>query len=253
VPIIDGQGRAGARLSVCMATWNGGRFLRAQLGSILPQLAEDDEVILSDDRSTDDTLEVARSFADPRLRIVEGPAARSAPLNFENALRQARGELITLSDQDDVWLPGRAALIRERLEGRLGGVHLLSLDARLTDEAGQVTAPSLHARLKGGPGLLKNVYANTYVGCCLAFTRPLLELALPFPKRIPMHDMWLGLLAELNGTVEWVPVPLLDYRRHAATATNFRIEFIPITQIRRRINLSWNLVRRTLSRRGGNS
>jgi glycosyltransferase involved in cell wall biosynthesis len=232
VPIIDGQGRAGARLSVCMATWNGGRFLRAQLGSILPQLAEDDEVILSDDRSTDDTLEVARSFADPRLRIVEGPAARSAPLNFENALRQARGE---------------------RLEGRLGGVHLLSLDARLTDEAGQVTAPSLHARLKGGPGLLKNVYANTYVGCCLAFTRPLLELALPFPKRIPMHDMWLGLLAELNGTVEWVPVPLLDYRRHAATATNFRIEFIPITQIRRRVNLSWNLVRRTLSRRGGNS
>ena len=251
MPLDDGQGAraAGARLSVCMATWNGGRFLREQLGSILPQLGPSDELVLSDDRSSDDTLAVARSFGDPRLRIVEGPAARSAPLNFENALRHATGDLLTLSDQDDVWLPGRVALIRERLEARRGGLHLLALDARVTDEAGRVTDPSLFAKLRAGPGLLKNVYANTYVGCCLAFTRPLLELALPFPARIPMHDMWLGLLAELHGTAEFVPVPLLDYRRHAGNATSFAIEFRPVTQIRRRANLAWNLARRSLERR----
>jgi len=232
-------------LSVCMATWNGGRWVREQLSSILEQLGPGDEVVVSDDRSTDDTLAVVGSFGDPRIRVIEGPAAGSAMRNFEHALRHARGELVALSDQDDVWFPGRVARIRERLAARRTPIHLVVLDAQVTDEAGRVTEESLFRRIGARPGLLRNVYDNTYVGACLAFSRELVELALPFPSGLPMHDMWLGLLAEIHGGVEFVPGPMMAYRRHPGAQTNFRRAFIPVTQIRRRLNLAFNLAGRT--------
>lgn len=236
-------------ISVCMATYNGARFVGEQLASILRQLGPEDEVVVSDDGSTDATLEVVRSFGDPRVRVVIG-GFRSPVKNFENALRHARGEVIALSDQDDVWLDGRVELIRARFEPPRARVQLVALDAVVVDERGAVLEPSLFARLGAGPGLLKNVYDNTYVGCCLAFSRALLDVALPFPPGIPMHDMWLGLLAERFGTVEFVRVPMLAYRRHGANATSMRRRFMPLVQLRRRWNLSTSLLRRVLERRG---
>ncbi len=237
-------------ISVCMATYNGGRWVREQLASILRQLGPGDEVVVSDDGSTDDTVEVVRSFADPRVRVLSGNAFRSPVLNFENALRHARGDLVTLSDQDDVWLDGRVALIRDRLSIAAPRVRLVALDAVVTDENGMVTDPSLFRKIGARPGLLKNVYDNSYVGCCLAFSRELLDVALPFPARIPMHDMWLGLLAEIFGTVEFVHTPMLAYRRHGANATSFKRRFMPLVQIQRRWNLSTSLLVRSLERRG---
>lgn len=237
------------RLSVCMATYNGEPWVGAQLRSILEQVGPDDEVVVSDDGSTDRTLEVVRSIADPRVRVVPGGPFRDPARNFENALRQAAGDVVALSDQDDVWLPGRVARIRERFAAPHPPVFLLALDGEVTDESGGQLHPSLF-RLNGArPGLLKNVYDNSYTGACLAFSRPLLDLALPFPARIPMHDMWLGLLAEIFGGVEFVPGRWMAYRRHDATATSFRREFRPLVQIRRRLNLAWNLARRTLAHR----
>lgn len=237
-----------SRDSFCMATHDGERWVAAQLASILAQLDPDDEVVVCDDASSDRTLAIVRSFGDGRVRVLEGRSFRSPVRTFEEALRNATGDVLALSDQDDVWLPGRAAVIRERFAARQGGVHLLALDAVVTDAAGATTAPSLFAKLGAGPGLLKNVYANTYVGCCLAFCRELLDVALPFPAGLPMHDMWLGLLAERFGTVEFISGQWLAYRRHDAAATSFRREFRPIVQIRRRINLSVNLARRVLER-----
>lgn len=237
-------------LSVCMATYNGGRWVREQLASILRQLGPGDEVVVSDDGSTDDTIDVVRSFADPRVRVLDGNAFRSPTRNFENALRHARGALVALSDQDDVWLDGRVALLRERLSRPGPSVRLVALDALVTDEVGAVTDPSLFRKIGARPGLLKNVYDNSYVGACLAFTRGLLDVALPFPAGIPMHDMWLGLLAELFGEVEFVHRPMLAYRRHGANATSFRREFRPAVQLKRRWVLATSLARRALQRRG---
>jgi glycosyltransferase involved in cell wall biosynthesis len=231
-----------------MATYDGGRWIGEQLASILRQLRADDEVVVSDDGSTDETLAVIASFSDPRVRVVAGNF-RNPARNFENALRHAGGDILALSDQDDVWLEGRVALIRERLSAPRDAVHLVALDAVITDEGGAVIEPSLFGKIHAGPGLLKNVYDNTYVGCCLAFTRELLEVALPFPRGIPMHDMWLGLLAERFGTVEFVRTPSLAYRRHGANATTLRRRIEPVVQIARRWNLATNLLRRVLERR----
>lgn len=237
-------------LSVCMATYDGGRWVGEQLASILRQLGPDDEVVVSDDGSRDDTVAVVRSFADARVRLVVNEKRHGPVGNFENALRHARGDVLALSDQDDVWLDGRVALLRERFAMPPQPAYLVALDAVITDERGNVTAPSLFRKIGAGPGLLKNVYDNTYVGCCLAFSRTLLEIALPFPPGIPMHDMWLGLLAERFGTVEFVHTPLLAYRRHGANATSLRRRFMPIVQVRRRWNLATSLLRRVAERRG---
>jgi glycosyltransferase involved in cell wall biosynthesis len=202
-----------------MATCNGGRYLRAQLESILPQLAPEDEVVVSDDSSTDETLAILADYVDARLRVLPGNTWYNPVQNFENALRHARGEILVLSDQDDYWLPGKLDLVRQHLAARVDQVALVMMDGELVDAAGKDLGTSIFKRNRVGTGILKNIYDNTYTGCCLAFSRPLLEIALPFPKRIPMHDMWLGLLAEIFGQVELIPVKTICYRRHGANAS----------------------------------
>jgi glycosyltransferase involved in cell wall biosynthesis len=227
-----------------MATCNGSRFIRAQIESILPQLGPDDELIISDDASSDATLEIVTSYIDSRIKILSGKDFRSPVRNFEYALCHARGRIVVLSDQDDIWLPGRLDLIREHLGSATDQVALIMLDGEIVDAAGACLEQSIFAVNRAGPGLFKNIYDNTYTGCCLAFTRPLLEIALPFPVRIPMHDMWLGLLAELFGRVEFVPVKTICYRRHAANTSFVRTSIY--IQVMRRIFLAMFLIKRCI-------
>jgi glycosyltransferase involved in cell wall biosynthesis len=234
----------GVTLSVCMATFNGSRFIREQLESILPQLGHDDELIVSDDSSTDETVAIVSSYNDPRIRILNNNKFSSPVRNFEHALRHARGSILVLSDQDDIWLPGRLELVHERLDAEIDTVSLIMMDGAIVDDGGNCQNKNIFSANRVGPGILKNIYDNTYTGCCLAFSRPLLQLALPFPDKLPMHDMWLGLLAELFGQVEFVPVQTIKYRRHAAN-TSF-IRSTVKTQIMRRLFLVRNLVKRCI-------
>jgi hypothetical protein len=105
--------------------------------------------------------------------------------------------------------------------------------------------PSVLEKLKAGPGFWKNLYDNRYLGCCMVFSRDLLERALPFPRNIPMHDIWLGQLCERIGSTEFVPVVTMKYRKHSASLTEFRIKFQPLLQIKRRLILAWSLVCRS--------
>lgn len=229
-------------ISVCMATCNGARYLRAQLESILAQLGPADELVVSDDASTDDTLAIVAGYGDPRIRVLSGNAWHSPVRNFENALRHVRGEIIVLSDQDDLWLPGRLDLVRQRLAEKVDQVALIMMDGEVVDSVGHPLGPSIFERNRVGTGIVKNIYDNTYTGCCLAFSRPLLDIALPFPKKLPMHDMWLGILAEIFGQVELVPVKTICYRRHGANVSQRASN--PVLQVQRRFWLVLNLVGR---------
>ena len=231
-------------LSVCMATCNGSRFIREQMDSILSQLGPDDELVVSDDASTDDTLAIVNSYHDQRIQILTGTEFKSPIRNFEHALRHTRGQILVLSDQDDIWLPGRLDLIHERLDNEITWVSLIMMDGEIVDATGSCLKNSIFTVNRAGPGILKNIYDNTYSGCCLAFTRPLLEISLPFPQSIPMHDMWLGILAEIFGRVEFVPVKTIRYRRHAANTSFIRPSVYK--QILRRVFLSLNLVKRCI-------
>lgn len=201
--------------SVCVATYNGERFIDAQLRSILAQIAGDDEVIVSDDDSTDRTLAIIEAIGDPRVHIYHSTAHYFRD-NFANALRHARGEIIFLSDQDDVWLSGKY----ERCVKELKTADLVCTNAKETDEELNVYNEDFFSVYHSGKGILKNSLNNTYYGACMAFRRKLLEKALPFPQTREIgHDVWLGLVAEMTGTVRFINTPYLLYRRHRGTVT----------------------------------
>jgi glycosyltransferase involved in cell wall biosynthesis len=203
-----------ALISVCVPTYNGAPYVAEQLRSILasPRVGE---VIVSDDGSTDATREVVRALGDPRLRLVDGPR-RGLVRNVEHLLALAAGEIVFLADQDDVWLPGKVETMLERL----GDADLAVSDCRVVDAALHELHPSFFALRRSGPGLLRNLARNSYLGCCMALRRPLLERALPFPHGVPMHDWWLGLVAQAFGRVVFIDEPLVLYRRHGANASS---------------------------------
>jgi glycosyltransferase involved in cell wall biosynthesis len=239
--------KAVEKISVCMATHNGERFLRRQIETILPQLAPNDELVISDDSSSDGTLAIIDSFADPRIRLSRGNTFFSPIFNFEHALKMATGEIIVLADQDDVWLDNKVALVRQKFAAPHHRCYLIALDGYVVDENEAIVSDSIFKRLGAGKGFWKNVFNNRYLGCCLAFSRELLGVALPFPRRIPMHDMWLGQLCELVGETEFVAEKTIKYRKHEASLTEFRIRFMPVVQVKRRFWLLYHLLRRSVT------
>ena len=199
-----------------MAVHNGALFLREQIDSILPQLQEEDELIISDDESTDDTLGIIKSYHDPRIYLL--PAGRFGnPLrNFEYTLRHCRNEFIFLADQDDVWHPKKI----EIMANDLTWYKLVVCDCRLIDEKGNVLKNSFFEGTHSPKGLVKNLLKNSFVGCCMAFHRKFLEKVLPFPAKISMHDQWIGLMAQKYFNVKFITQPLVDHRRHHANYTS---------------------------------
>jgi glycosyltransferase involved in cell wall biosynthesis len=227
-----------------MATRNGEKYIKRQLESILVQLSPNDEIVISDDSSSDKTIDIIKSFADQRILLYENNTFFSPIFNIENALKKASGDIIVLSDQDDVWLDNKIAVIRRAFAGVHAGIKLIVLDGNIVDEHETIMHDSIFEYKSSGKGLLKNIYDNTYMGSCMAFTRDLLKVALPFPRNIPMHDMWLGLLAEIFGTVEFVSDKTILYRRHVASTTNLGFHLDVPVQIKRRYNLVVSLLGR---------
>lgn len=203
-------------ISVCIATYNGARYIAEQLASILKQLSAEDEVVVSDDGSTDGTIDIVRSLNNRRIRIVDGPRRHSPTLNFEWALRNAKGEYIFLADQDDVWLEGKVTRCVEELQM----CDCVVSDARVTDSLLNTTSESLFQLMHVKRGRLSNLlWRNGYTGCCMAFKREVLSKALPFPTDIPMHDIWIGNVAAFCGSLHFINDRLLLFRRHDAAAS----------------------------------
>ena len=201
--------------TVCVATYNGEQYIEAQLRSILMQIAPDDEVIVSDDGSTDRTLERVARLQDPRIRIIHSKA-KSCKHNFIYALKHAVGEIIFLSDQDDVWLPNKYQRCLEELQT----ADLVCTNSRLVNDQLETINPDFFSIYRSGPGILKNVINNTYYGSCMAFKKHILAAALPMPTTPEIgHDVWLGLVAEVVGNVRFIREALLLYRRHEHTYT----------------------------------
>ncbi|MBP1750100.1 MAG: glycosyltransferase, partial [Deltaproteobacteria bacterium] len=231
--------------SVCIATYNGEKYLSQQINSILGQLGLNDEIVVSDDSSTDSTVATLKSFNDPRVNILGNNQFRDPIYNFENAMKHASGHVIILADQDDIWLPDKLDLVRTCFAKRdMSAIHTMVMDGCIVGDDEELIDTSIFKNLSSGKGLIKNLFANTYMGCCMAFTRPLLDIALPFPRGIPMHDSWLGLVSELFGTVEFVPEKTIKYRKHAQNHS-FR-EFTCVQQVRWRCSLVYHLLRRGL-------
>jgi len=206
-------------VSVAMASYNGMRYIDAQVSSILASLRADDELVIVDDGSTDGTWAWLSSIADPRVRVSRNPANLGVRRCFERALTLTRHDIVFLADQDDVWESAKRDTFVAAFQDDPGCVLVIS-DARMIDQRGDVLQPSFMATRGGfAGGLAATIVRNRYLGCALAVRRVVIDAALPIPKGAPMHDMWIGAIATRVGRIRYLPEPLLRYRRHGGNVS----------------------------------
>lgn len=233
--------------SICMGTYNGAKYIREQLDSILPQLREDDELILSDDGSKDETLEIVRSYNDSRIKIFENEN-HGVARNFENALNHASGDIIYFADQDDVWLPGKL----DKMEAFLleGGYDVILCNCSLTDGSLNITKERhYNEKWPMKKSFLQNLVNNCWLGACMAFTKRVKEGCDPFPKNVVAHDLWISLFAQLHYKCGYLDEVLQLYRRHENTVsfTGGKSRNSLYFKISYRAYLAWHLFIRSLT------
>lgn len=214
-------------VSVCVATYNGASFIEEQLTSILNQLGEYDEVIVSDAGSTDNTCEIVNSIGDKRIKqifchkkcigVKNQVFAKMDNIryNFENALKMAKGDIIFLADQDDIWFPNKV----EKMVNALNEASLVVHDCEVFD--GQETLiPSFMDFFKPTIGKWRTFIKPVFMGCCMAFNKNVLIKSLPMPRLHVEHDTYIGLCAYKVGKVKILKEPLIRYRRHGMNASS---------------------------------
>lgn len=239
-------------ISVCVATYNGENYIKEQIDSILCQLSKEDEIIISDDGSTDSTLEILKSYKDCRIKILHHKhntsythSADYTTHNFENALLHAKGEYIFLSDQDDVWLANKVEVMKTKLQD----YGLVVSDCMVVDSRLNVIYPSYFAIHRTKKGIFNNLYINAFHGACMAFRKEILNQAIPFPNSDVGHDFWLGLIATHYYSVEFINQPLILYRRHNNTVSpsggksSYNIKYKIIYRLRTVIELLKRLIK----------
>lgn len=195
-------------ISVCIATYNGAKYIKPQLMSILKQLGDDDEVIISDDSSTDETVEIIKQLNDSRIKLYTNMQFRSPILNFEHAISKATGDYIFLADQDDEWDPAKVNTLLPLMQQKiLAASYFTFIDSNSTNIVDNV---------KNLPhkSFIYNFIKPSIPGCCMAFRSEFKSRILPFPKGIAMHDWWITLVAAMHNQIAITQKPLVRIRRH---------------------------------------
>jgi len=198
-------------VSVAVPLYNSERFIRQQVDSILMQLGDRDELVLSYNPSTDSTWEIINEYAkaDPRVKIVVCEEKGLNP-NIESAISHCSGDVIFLSDHDDVWTENKVEKVLEKFRS---GEYLLVMHGRyVTDGELNITGTFDYTGVR--TDAFHNLVKNCYCGSCFAFRRELIPIVLPIPRRYAYHDAWIGIFAAMYGNVGIIHEPLMYYRRH---------------------------------------
>ncbi len=231
-------------ISVCMASYNGAEYITEQLASILAQLPSDAEIVIVDDASSDDTAAVIESIEDRRIRLIRHSSNRGYVATFEEAIAEARGEILMLSDQDDVW---PADHVRSLVDG-LRGSDVVASNVALYPDAFPLPTPlggrswRLPDQRRQRP--LRNmlgVLAGSipYFGCAMGFRRQALSVILPFPSfLVESHDLWIALCGNACRSMSHVPGVTVLRRLHDSNASTSRPR-----KLRTVVRARWMLLR----------
>lgn len=213
------------RISVSMCTYNGAQYLHEQLDSIAAQTRLPDELIVCDDQSDDTTTEIVKTFATKvpfQVRLTINNEKLGSTKNFEKAIRLCVGDIIALSDQDDVWHPYKLRCIEKIFSGslRIGAVFT---DAEMVDERLHPLGYRLwqsvgFSRIKQkcvtkGKAIDVLLKRNVVTGATMAFRAKFKRLVLPIPD-IWVHDGWIALLIAATTDLGIIHKPLIKYRQH---------------------------------------
>lgn len=241
---------ADKRIAVCMAAYNGEKYIGEQLASILTQLGQNDVIVVSDDGSTDGTYEIIKKLADKRIKYIVNNGKHGSTYNFRNALKNADADIYFLADQDDVWLPERVEKTLKCLEH----CDFCVCDSMIVDKNLNIICESRFEEYKIKNGFLRNLVKTRYIGCCMAFTRRVYDRLFPFPDNVGVcpHDFWVTLVGEAFFKSDLIREPLMLYRRHGGNVSNGgeKSDRGIITRIVSRAYCVKWLIRRSITKQG---
>jgi glycosyltransferase involved in cell wall biosynthesis len=214
-------------VEILLATYNGARFLREQIDSLLAQDYENIRVLARDDGSSDGTVEILQQYAE---RVPDGfqlmpasPATGSAKQNFLLLMKASSADYICFSDQDDVWLPDKVSRTKQamdQLESQWGKKEplLVFSDLHVVDEQLKMLYESFWTHMNLDPDRINRIpelmVRSVVTGCTAMVNRPMLDLAVRMPEEAFMHDRWIGLLASFMGRCGIVRAQTVLYRQH---------------------------------------
>lgn len=200
------------KISIALATYNGAAFLAEQLDSYVAQVRRPDELVVGDDGSTDETLALLNTFAATApfaVRLLDGPSGGGIAANFERTIRTCSGELILLSDQDDIWLPDKIAVVEQAMAAAPGMLAIHHDEWLMDSDSGERLPVTMATRLRQ----LKSWEHFLYAANCMAIRASLRPIVLPIPQEVHFDD-WLSLIPEALGTRLILDEPLQLWRRH---------------------------------------
>jgi glycosyltransferase involved in cell wall biosynthesis len=214
-------------ISIAMTTYNGEQYIKEQIESILSQTYKDFELIVCDDRSTDSTWSILQEYEckDNRIHCFLNDMNLGVAKNFEKTIKLCKGDYITFSDQDDIWIADHLEVLLKNIGDNL----VCCGDALLIEKNGNEKGINLKDMYGDLPiTVLDNIvkklirilyYGNVYAGCVMLAKKEILKTALPFPLNINCHDLWLVLCACVQNSFVYVPIPVIKYRRHDANVS----------------------------------
>jgi glycosyltransferase involved in cell wall biosynthesis len=214
-------------VSIALCTFNGGRFIAEQLRSFSEQTVLPDELVICDDGSIDETLSVVESFTSKapfEVRIFKNQQNLGSTKNFEKAIGLCSGDVIFLSDQDDIWLPEKIATMRKRFEND-PDLALVFSDALLVDEhlkplkraLWEMVFPAKRQAEFRDDRFKTLLWQNVVTGAATAFRSRYREKFLPIPNAPGLiHDGWIALVLASVAKVDYLPAQLLLYRQHGS-------------------------------------
>ena len=226
--------------SICMATFNGEKFLNEQITTIISQLDKKDELIISDDCSSDSTIDIVKSFNDKRIKIYKNNKNVGFIKNFEKALSKATKKWILLADQDDIWLNYKIELFKSIIYYK-SDIGAIFSNHFILNENKKLSNKTFYDDL---PSKIYIPYLNCHAhGPGIAFRTNLLKKILPFPKELKSHDQWIGQLTSLITKVYISRIPTQIYRKHSDQFTH-RIKRKLIKKFLSRFFMLKNLISR---------
>lgn len=212
-------------ISVALATYNGERYLRQQIDSVLNQSIQDIELIIGDDNSVDGTFGILEEYArkDDRIKIFKNAVNLGFKKNFENIIRKCQGEYIALCDQDDIWFCEHLEMLYKAMEpeaqivcGRPIFVDENNIELpRKKDYFYMYTPPC------SSINIARYIFLNksAYQGASMLIRKSFFDKALPIPIKAHYHDSWFAILSCFTGGMVYVNKPTMRYRRYGDSIT----------------------------------
>ncbi len=209
--------------SVVVAVYKGSKHIEDLLRSVLSQLKNEDEIIVSDDRPGGITERIVKRVAasDSRVIWVEGKN-KGAVANIVNALRYCKGDRIFFANHRDVWLPDKIKRVNEAFDE---GADLVFHNAYITDELLNITDYSFFQKFAVTKSIIGNIRKNSYYIGAMAVRRKMLKRIMPIPRSVPSVGQWIGLISKFYGKVKTVDIPLIYCRVSSGKRQSFEKEF----------------------------